>query len=58
MSKPDELDALIEELAKKISKKYGWFSETIYDGITGNKKEIRKWLKTNKKKLMSILKKL
>ena len=54
----DELDATIEELATKISLKYGWLSDTIYSGIINNKGEIRDWLKNNKTKIRRILKKL
>ena len=54
----DELDTLIEELAKTISQKYSWFGPTIHEGIINNKEEIRTWLKTNKKRLTPILKKL
>ena len=54
----DELDTLIEELAKEISKRYGAFGKAIYKAITTNKEEIRTWLKTNKVRLQKILKKL
>ena len=54
----DELDTLIEELAKEISERYGAFGKAIYKAITTNKEEIKTWLKTNKKRLTPILKKL
>jgi len=54
----DELDATIEELAKKISLKYGIFESMIYTGIMSNKGDIRIWLKNNKAKINRILKKL
>ena len=58
MSKTDELDKLIEELAEQISKRYGHFSKAVYNGIINGKGEIREWLKTNKVKVNRILKKL
>jgi len=58
MMSQDELDQLIEELAVKISKKYKYFGETIYEGIINNKVEIRVWLKKNKTKVSRILKTL
>ena len=53
-----ELDELIEELAVKISERYGAFGKAIYKAIITNKEEIKTWLKKNQVKLIKLLEKL
>lgn len=54
----DDLDAIINELAKELSHKHPIWQSLIKTLITQNKEEIKTWLKKNKTRLIPILKKL
>ena len=52
----DDLDLLIDDLAKEVGRNYPFFENMIVATIKNNKSLIRLWLKRNKSRLLKILK--